>query len=764
MQRIINMRSIKKLLGKNRIRAVFVLVQMLALVISSTNFGNNTVYAYEEKAGRIVNGTPYVYTRVEPSDDSERVNTLENDKEVTVIDEVSDANGEAWYLVKYILKANGQERQGYCRTYNVSFKEQVDAETIVEPIEYNANAPVLAIGTINGNNVFVRQSAGLSGTYMFSLYRGNMVDVIGQATVDGAVWYQINCVNKGKNYTGWTHGKYIDLVYVDVETDEAFEQGLREAGFPESYISNLSALHAKYPNWTFVPVHTGLKWKDVIKAESKAAVNMVMTSADDAKKSLASSEYNWYTNAWTIRDGTSWVTAHPDYIAYCMDPRNFLTETSIFQYESLSYSSQHTKDGVKAVITDSFMMKDALEPDGSKLNYADAFMSIGQKTNVSPYHLASRVLQEQGGGTSKLISGTYKGYEGYFNYFNINAFGTPVDVLYKNGLSHAKSQGWNSRYNSLLGGAQFLSEKYIAKGQDSLYFQKFNVVYADKLYYHQYMANVTAAITEGQKIAKAYSDKTQSFVFKIPVYLDMPEKAVAFTRSGNPNNYLSSLSVSGLPLTPGFDAGVTDYSIIVDASIDSVSVDAKAVSSKSKIKGAKKHTLETGTNLIKVKCTSESGETRTYNITVEKQAQSDISFNIASEKYAIGTYITGVEPGTTVSDFLANISCTDGEVKVITSSGEENTGVVGTGNKVAVYIKDVLVGTKDIVIYGDVNGDGAINVLDMIKINRHSLGLAKVKGTHLEAADANRRNDGVNVLDMIKVNRHALGLNMIDQK
>jgi len=758
------MRNKKKLLGENKIRVLWVWLQIFALFISLGNFEKDTFYAYEAKSGRIVNGTPYVYTRVEPSDESERVNTLENNKEVTVINETVDANGETWYLVKYFLKANGQERQGYCRSYNVSFKEQIDAETIVEPIEYLANAPVLAIGTINGNNVFVRQSAGLSGTYMFSLYRGNTVDVIGQATVDGAIWYQINCVNNGKNYTGWTHGKYIDLVYTNIETDEAFEQGLRDAGFPESYITNLSALHAKYPNWTFLPVHTGLKWSDVIKAESKAAVNMVQTSQDDAKKSLASSEYNWYTNTWTIRDGSSWVTAHPDYIAYCMDPRNFLTETSIFQYESLSFSSQHTVDGVKAVINDSFMMADALEPDGSMLNYANAFMSIGQTTNVSPYHLASRVLQEQGGGTSKLISGTYSGYEGYFNYFNINAFGTPVDVLYKNGLSYAKSQGWNSRYNSLLGGAQFLSEKYISKGQDSLYFQKFNVVYADKLYYHQYMANVTAAITEGQKIAKAYSDKTQSFVFKIPVYLNMPEQPVTFTRSGNPNNYLAGLSVSGLPLTPNYDAAVTDYSIIVDASIETISVDALPVSSKSKVRGAGTHALVTGTNVIKVDCTSESGQTRTYNIVVEKQAQSDIIYNIASDKYTIGTYVTGVEPGTTVSDFLSNISCTEGVVKVITASGQENTGTIATGNKVAVYINDVLVGTKDIVIYGDVDGDGVIGIVDVMMTNRYTLRLYNLSGAFLEAGDVDRQKDGVGIVDVMMMNRHTLGMYSIQQK
>ena len=51
----------------------------------------------------------------------------------------------------------------------------------------------------------------------------------------------------------------------------------------------------------------------------------------------------------------------------------------------------------------------------------------------------------------------------------------------------------------------------------------------------------------------------------------------------------------------------------------------------------------------------------------------------------------------------------------------------------------------------------------MIKVNRHILGLSKLSGCYLTAADANRDNAGVNVLDMIFINRHALGLTTIKQ-
>ena len=283
--------------------------------------------------------------------------------------------------------------------------------------------------------------------------------------------------------------------------DTQFEAQMKVAGFPASYLDRLSALHKKYPNWQFEAVNTGLAWDDVIKNESKNGVNLVPKSGNDATKSTASGAYDWTTNTWTIYDGSSWVAASPTYIAYYMDPRNFLNDTDIFQFESLSYNKSQTKAGVSAILAGTFMAKEVVDADETTLNYADAFMEIGKNRKVSPYHLASRVRQEQGNaGTSSLISGTYKGYEGYYNYFNFGAAGVSSTLVIKNGLAYAKSKGWDTRYKSLDGGAQLLAKNYIAVGQDTLYFQKFNVVNTNSLYSHQYMGNLTDAYTEGRKL------------------------------------------------------------------------------------------------------------------------------------------------------------------------------------------------------------------------------------------------------------------------
>ena len=739
-------RSIKRMI------ASCITVLMLLSVIDYTNL---VAYAYEEKTGMIYStDKSMVETKVEPSSTAKKANGLLYGKPVTVVDETKDIDGALWYKLTYKLKAGGTAT-GYCLSTNVLLDK--DAEKY-------------ATGKVNTNNVSLRDDAGTDRTTILaSLSSGHAVELLDGTTVDGNQWHRVRTKVNGTTYIGWIYGTYVTIDIEDVETDEDYEKALLAKGFPKSYVKSLAVLHEKYPNWEFEPVITGLNWDTVIEKESRAAINMVPVSDNDAKKSVAASEYDWETNKWVIRDGSGWVTAHPDYIAYCMDPRNFLDETYVFQFESLSYNKSQNLAGVSAILKGNFMANDVVDTDGTTLNYAKSFYKIGKEVGVSPYHLASRVRQEQGSGNSPLISGNYSDeFKNVFNYFNIKAAGTPREVLIRNGLTYAKNQGWTTRYLSLLGGSKFIAEKYILRGQDTLYFQKFNVVYKPSLYGHQYMGNVTAAITEGKQVSKGYTDKSQAFVFRIPVYENMPEKPVSFTASGNRNNYLSKIDVSGLSLTPTFKGATTKYSIIVDSGVASITVAATPVVSKSTVSGTGTYKLKEGTNTIKVKCKSESGDTRTYTLSVVRQTvdeeNPETEYTLVSEEYVIGKYITGIEPSTTAKTLLKGITCEGAKLKVLKSSGEEKTGKLATGDKIAVYANDTLVATKTIVIYGDVNGDAAVDVLDIIRANRHVLDISPLKGAYLEAGDANRKGDGVDVLDIIVTNRHTLGLTTIQQK
>jgi len=292
------------------------------------------------------------------------------------------------------------------------------------------------------------------------------------------------------------------------------------AAFPESYHSALSALKAQHPNWIFQPMNTGLDWNTVIQKEMQDGKSLVHKSLPNCTKEGAYDQGNWFY-------------ASKDVLSYYMDPRNGLTEDRIFQFEQLTYNaSYHTQEALEKFLEGTFMNSNVNVPE-TVMKYAYVIYMIGKEEGreISPFHLAARILQEQGQGKSPLISGTYPGYEGYYNYFNIGATGNTNEEIIVNGLKYAKSNWQAGAYYAILGGADYIAGKYIKKGQYTLYLEKYNVnpQASYSLYSHQYMQNISAPTTEAGSIKKLYASANaleSPFVFQIPVYQNMPEQAV----------------------------------------------------------------------------------------------------------------------------------------------------------------------------------------------------------------------------------------------
>lgn len=575
-----------------------------------------------------------------------------------------------------------------------------------EPVKMYAYEPVA--GVVNDGPVQIRK-APVNGEKLGLLYKETAVTVIDETNgTDGCVWYQIQVSVNDSVITGYVRSDFITPQAAGAGSpqgdgsaeEQEYITALQNLGFPVSYCEPLLALHKKYPNWQFVPVQTELDWSTVIENESLAGRNLIQKAVNDARKSTDSAAYDWATNTWYGYDGAGWVCASPEYIAYCMDPRNFLNEMYIFQFETLEYAEYQKVDGVANMLANTFMSGNYADTDGKTRSYADTFFEVGGNLAVSPYHLAARCKQEQGlKGTSPLISGHYEGYEGYYNYFNVGAYTTSNATSIVNGLIYAKKQGWNSIYNSIAGGSAVVANNYIKKGQNTIYFEKFNVVYKEKLYSHQYMTNLQAAMSEGSNMGKAYADKNQAFVFRIPVYQNMPESAVTFADKGNPNNWLSSITVDGYSLTPVFHGATTAYTLVVESGVDSIQVDAAAVAKTSQISGVGKYELNYGNNTINVNCVSQSGETRTYTITVARQQ----------------------------------------------AAGD-----------------DTQVNPYEAVIYGDINGDGKISNADIVLLQKHILGITKLSGSSLSAADISKEGE-ISNKDLVLLQKHILGISEISQ-
>lgn len=265
-------------------------------------------------------------------------------------------------------------------------------------------------------------------------------------------------------------------------------------------------------------------------------------------------------------------------------------------------------------------------PVSGSVSYVDIIMKAGEQSGVNPYVLAAMIIQEQGRGTSGLISGSYSGYEGYYNFFNVEAYQSGTMGAIERGLWYASQSGsygrpWNSAEKSILGGAQIYGETYVKAGQNTFYLKKFNVQ-GSNLYKHQYMTNVQGAASEGAIYAKAYSAelKNSALEFRIPVYKNMPEHACGKpTQDGSPNNKLSGLGVNGFALTPTFNKDTVSYDLIVDTSVTEVTVNASAIDSTASVSGTGTVNLQSGSNEITISVKAQNGSVRTYVIHVVRQ-------------------------------------------------------------------------------------------------------------------------------------------------
>ena len=83
-------------------------------------------------------------------------------------------------------------------------------------------------------------------------------------------------------------------------------------------------------------------------------------------------------------------------------------------------------------------------------------------------------------------------------------------------------------------------------------------------------------------------------------------------------------------------------------------------------------------------------------------------------------FISGLKTGIAVADFGNYVEVTGGGHFTIDPATVAANGKVGTGTKVNVYADDAeteLVETFYIVIYGDVDGNGVVNVADHVKLS-----------------------------------------------
>ena len=647
-------------------------------------------------------------------------------------------------------------------------------------VEYPVYGTVSVEDSLN-----VRSGPGTQNQKVASLSNGTTVIILAtQNDKDGDKWYKINYDLNDSSKVGFVYNPYVIVTNQQPQAPSVsadFEEYMTQQGFPESYKPYLRTLHSVYPKWRFTADKTGLSWNGTVSSEMVLGRSLVAKSSKDSWKSVEDGAYNFETKTYVGLDGSSWVAASRQIVEYYMDPRNFLNVNGIFQFLEHSYdSSAQSKALLNEILKNSFMDSSKSFPEAGYATYADVLMKAAEISGANPYVLASMIIVEQGyNGEGKSISGNQPGYVGYYNYFNIGAYATSSMSAVQRGLWYAKGgdsnkttylRPWNSRVKSITGGATYYAENFIKAGQNTLYLKKFNVSNGvAKVGTNQYMTNIQGAESEALYLKKAYNSIMNSTLcFSIPVFEGMPATACAKPTSDGDNlNYLSQLSVSNHSITPSFDKFKTEYELVVNSNISSINVNTSCLSPAATVSGGGVRNLNYGNNVIRLDVTAGSGAVRTYILNVNRKqdgSSGDVPL-FSSSVYTIGAkYITGVSLMTKTAEFKSRFSTSNCSVQVLGPDGKEKKPeeYVGTGCVVRFSTADKAVGSYEVVIYGDINGDGKISIIDLARVQRHILGVVKLSDAYLESGDCNK--DGrISIIDLARVQRHILGAKPIEQ-
>lgn len=545
---------------------------------------------------------------------------------------------------------------------------------------------------LNNNSVYLRSGPGTNYSSLKTLSKDSEYTMVNDTLYPDEKgcskgWYKIYYEASA---TGYVCSEYITVTKLafSEEASNECEQNLKDAGFPSSYWPGLCSLKEKHPTWDFSPIFTGLDWSSAVENESACGKSYISSSIPTNIDSTCKNEYT-----------KTWYPASSSAVAYYMDPRNWFSENTIFQFEYLRYSDtlkDKYMDAANGIIANTEFYKYHL---GIGNNLGEIINSSGITANISPIFISSRILQELGNGTSlyNLYCGVYKENEGkYLGYYNFYNFGVTDSCATSKGtticgLDYAISKGWNSVYNAIYGGASQIASSYIAVGQYNGYLQKYNVVPTDssKLYSHQYMTNIAAPSSEAKTTYNSYKGLgviDSPFVFYIPVYNNMDD---SFYQEGNgavdspDNNETSSLDISTIVVSSGY-------------------------------------------------------------------------------KYTSGQ-ISGIKSKSEVKLVKSNLESIAGAGNVLIKNSKDvlvTDGYIGTGFKITINNSEKSE-TLTVVIIGDTSGDGLINALDLLQVQKSILGTYSLNSVYQIAGDTS--GDGkVNALDLLQIQKSILGTYTIE--
>ncbi|WP_368914510.1 SH3 domain-containing protein [Exiguobacterium acetylicum] len=222
-----------------------------------------------------------------------------------------------------------------------------------------------------------------------------------------------------------------------------------------------------------------------------------------------------YTSATSGYSTIQWLNALETDVRDVADPLKVDRNSSAFyQFLDLSKTtgaSAATLDKMLANVTKGLGIFNKC----SNGSCGQAFIDAGQKYSVNEAYLISHALLETGNGQSTLAMGvTWNGRKVY-NMYGIGAY--DYDAI-NTGAAYAYKMGWFTPEAAIVGGAEFISTKYIHNeyGQNTLYKMRWSPMRPGS---HQYATDMGWAVKQTSRIYSLYQQMdSYTAVFDIPVF------------------------------------------------------------------------------------------------------------------------------------------------------------------------------------------------------------------------------------------------------
>lgn len=397
----------------------------------------------------------------------------------------------------------------------------------------------------------------------------------------------------------------------------------------------------------------------------------------------------------------TWYPASQQAVARYVDPRNWLDDKHVFQFLFLQYENSIAStypNSVTNILKNTAFYKYHI---GIKNDLGTITSTAGKETNVSPVFLATRMYQELGRGTSlkNLYQGNYTGHNGqYKGYYNFFNFGVTDTCATTNGTSYC------------------------------------GLSYAKKQGWNSPLNAIKGA---SSNLAKNYISVGQYTLY-------LQKFNVVPTKLSNLYIHQYMTNIAG----PSSESVTTYNNYNKMGQLDTAFVFYIPV-------------YNNMTNDI-----SNSGQGAAGEEGDNPEASGyDISTIVKLSGYTYdGKYIKGITLDTKASDVKSAIEAISGTSVVITDAKGKSLNMddnVGTGSIVKISNNK----TEEsllVTIPGDVSGDGKINALDLLQVQKSILGSYDLKDAQIIAADTSKDGE-VNALDLLQVQKDILGISKIKQ-